>query len=63
MKRLDLTLVTSRTYIPCQFQSCVIMLLDFFFFFFDLRIMHALEMLNKKNYALFVNISLYSLSA
>lgn len=59
MKRLDLTLATSRTYIPCQFQSCAITLLGFC----DLRIMHActLKMLNKKKnrYALFVNISFY----
>lgn len=63
MKRLDLTLAACRTYIPCQFQNCVITPLEFF----DLRIMHActLKMLNKKknHYALFVNISFYSLSA
>lgn len=46
MKRLDLTLAACRTYIPCQFRSCVITLLEFF----DLRIVHActLKMLNKK---------------
>lgn len=44
MKRLDLTLATSRTYIPCQ------KLCDHAFRFYDLRIMHActLKMLNKK---------------
>lgn len=50
MKRLDLTLATSRTYISCQLQTCVITLLDFFY----LRIVHAyaLKMLNKKSLCL-----------
>lgn len=50
MKRLDLTLETNRTHIPCQFQKSVITLLDFLIFFFDLKIMHActLKTLNKK---------------
>lgn len=63
MNGLDVTVVTSRKYIPCQSQSCVITILELLLSV--LRIMHActFKMSNKKekknHFALFVNISFY----